>query len=55
MSGARPCGCSNRDPAAQSGWGLAVGAVAEQDIAHKFATAIRQKNDALIVNLSSLR
>jgi len=28
---------------------------AEQDIAHKVATAIRQKNDALIVNLSSLR
>jgi hypothetical protein len=28
---------------------------AEQDIAHKIATAIRQKNDALIVNLSSLR
>ncbi len=28
---------------------------AEQDIAHKIATAIRKKNDALIVNLSSLR
>jgi hypothetical protein len=28
---------------------------AEQDIAHKIATAIRQKNDTLIVNLSSLR
>ena len=28
---------------------------AEQDIAHKIATALRQKNDALIVNLSSLR
>ena len=28
---------------------------AEQDIAHKITTAIRQKNDALIVNLSSLR
>ena len=28
---------------------------AKQDIAHKIATAIRQKNDALIVNLSSLR
>ena len=28
---------------------------AEHDIAHKIATAIRQKNDALIVNLSSLR
>jgi len=28
---------------------------AEQDLAHKVATAIRQKNDALIVNLSSLR
>ncbi len=28
---------------------------AEQDTAHKIATAIRQKNDALIVNLSSLR
>jgi hypothetical protein len=28
---------------------------AEQDIAHKIATAIRLKNDALIVNLSSLR
>jgi len=27
----------------------------EKDIAHKIATAIRQKNDALIVNLSSLR
>jgi len=28
---------------------------AEQDSAHKIATAIRRKNDALIVNLSSLR
>lgn len=28
---------------------------AEQDLAHKIATAIRQKNDALIVNLSALR
>jgi hypothetical protein len=28
---------------------------AEQDIAHKIATAIRRKNDALIVNLSALR
>ena len=28
---------------------------ADRDIAHKIATAIRQKNDALIVNLSSLR
>ncbi len=28
---------------------------AEQDIAHKIATAIRQKNDALIVNLSAMR
>ena len=28
---------------------------ADQDMAHKIATAIRQKNDALIVNLSSLR
>ena len=28
---------------------------AEQDIAHKIATAIRKKNDALIVNLASLR
>ncbi len=28
---------------------------AEQDLAHKIATAIRLKNDALIVNLSSLR
>lgn len=28
---------------------------ADQDIAHKIATAIRLKNDALIVNLSSLR
>jgi hypothetical protein len=28
---------------------------AEQDIAHKIATAIREKNDVLIVNLSSLR
>ena len=28
---------------------------AEQDLAHKIATAIRKKNDALIVNLSSLR
>ncbi len=30
-------------------------AMAEQDIVHKIATAIRQKNDPLIVNLSSLR
>ncbi len=30
-------------------------AEAEQDIAHKIATAIRQKNDALIVTLSSMR
>lgn len=28
---------------------------ADQDMAHKIATAIRQKNDALIANLSSLR
>ena len=28
---------------------------AEQDLAHKIATAIRKKNDAMIVNLSSLR
>ena len=28
---------------------------AEQDIAHKIAMAIRQKNDTLIANLSSLR
>ncbi len=28
---------------------------AEEDLAHKIATAIRKKNDALIVNLSSLR
>ena len=28
---------------------------AERDIAHKIATAIRQKNDALIVNLSAFR
>ena len=28
---------------------------AEQDSAHKIATAIRKKNDALIVNLSSMR
>ncbi len=28
---------------------------AEQDVAHKIATAIRKKNDALIVNLSSMR
>jgi len=28
---------------------------AEQDLAHKIAAAIRQKNDALIANLSSLR
>jgi uncharacterized protein YwgA len=28
---------------------------ADQDMAHKIATAIRLKNDALIVNLSSLR
>ncbi len=28
---------------------------AEQDIAHKIATAIRRKNDALIVNLSAMR
>ena len=27
----------------------------EQDTAHKIATAIREKNDVLIVNLSSLR
>ena len=29
--------------------------VANQDTAHKIATAIRQKNDALIVNLPILR
>lgn len=28
---------------------------AEQDIAHKIASAIRKENDALIANLSSLR
>ncbi|MCJ8322979.1 MAG: hypothetical protein HRU29_02755 [Rhizobiales bacterium] len=28
---------------------------ADQDMAHKIATAIRQKNDILIVNLSSQR
>jgi hypothetical protein len=28
---------------------------AEQDVAHKIATEIRKKNDALIVNLSSMR
>ncbi len=28
---------------------------AEQDIAHKIATNIRQKTEALIVNLSSMR
>ncbi len=28
---------------------------AEQDLAHKIATAIRQKNDALIVSLSAMR
>ncbi|MHA1536235.1 MAG: hypothetical protein ACTSUD_01655 [Alphaproteobacteria bacterium] len=28
---------------------------ANRDIAHKIASAIRQKNDALIVNLTSLR
>ena len=28
---------------------------ADQDMAHKIATAIRQKNDVLIANLSSLR
>ena len=28
---------------------------ADQDIAHKIATAIRKKNDLLIVNLTSLR
>lgn len=28
---------------------------ADQDVAHKVATAIRLKNDALIANLSSLR
>ena len=27
----------------------------EQDLAHKIATAIRKKNDALIVNLSAMR
>jgi GGDEF domain-containing protein len=30
-------------------------AEADQDQAHKIATAIRHKNDALIVNLASLR
>lgn len=29
--------------------------LADRDIAHKIATAIRQKNDTLIVNLSSMR
>ena len=28
---------------------------ADQDLAHKIASAIRRKNDALIANLSSLR
>ena len=28
---------------------------ADQDLAHKIAAAIRQKNDLLIVNLSSMR
>ncbi len=28
---------------------------AEQDVAHKIATAIRKKNDTLIVNLSAMR
>lgn len=28
---------------------------ADRDMAHKIAAAIRQKNDALIVNLSSMR
>jgi hypothetical protein len=28
---------------------------ADQDLAHKIATAIRKKNDLLIVNLTSLR
>lgn len=28
---------------------------AEQDMAHKVATAIRKKNDALIANLASMR
>ncbi len=28
---------------------------ADQDLAHKIATAIRQKNDLMIVNLSSMR
>ena len=28
---------------------------ADQDLAHKIASAIRQKNDLLIVNLSSMR
>ncbi len=28
---------------------------ADQDMAHKIASAIRRKNDALIVNLSSMR
>jgi len=31
MSGARPCGCSNRDPAAQPGWGLA-GELSRMDV-----------------------
>lgn len=30
-------------------------AEADQDIAHKIASAIRRKNDTLIANLSSLR
>ncbi len=29
--------------------------LADRDMAHKIAAAIRQKNDALIVNLSSMR
>jgi hypothetical protein len=29
--------------------------LADQDMAHQIATAIRKKNDALIANLSSLR
>jgi len=32
-----------------------VNVEAEQDIAHKIASAIRQKNDALIANLTSMR
>ena len=28
---------------------------ADQDLAHKIASAIRKKNDLLIVNLSSMR